>query len=55
MLLWKGVEIMAAEQQDVPCEVERINEPNLELMAIAFRNLYYDSIRQEVQQELQKK
>ncbi len=46
---------MAGEHQEVPCEVERINEPNLELMAIAFRNLYYDSIRQEVQQELQNK
>jgi hypothetical protein len=46
---------MAAEQHEVPCTVTEMNEPNLDLMAAAFKKLYYDSIRQEVQQDLQKK
>ncbi|MDQ1003935.1 hypothetical protein QFZ28_004335 [Neobacillus niacini] len=30
------------EDNEPPCKVIRTNEPNLELMAYAFRELYYE-------------
>lgn len=36
------------------CDYGEINEPNLELMARAFINSYFKSIRKEIRQQLKK-
>lgn len=37
-----------------PSTVREVNEPNLELMAIGLRNLYYKSLRKEIRQQIEK-